>query len=468
MTATLALELNDAGLQLARVDDAGDPALVGDESPGVAALLDNRVIVGSEAAQRQRSAPLHSQNRFWYQLGLEPLPWSARGVATQADLAHAHLSTVLAAAQPTPGTTLLVAVPPGYTREQLGLLVGVANEAGVTLRGLVDLGLASCIGTSSAAQVLHLDLQLHQAAVTILEVAAMEGVMRRARYELLRGAGVAAFQQALAGAVAGEFVRQTRFDPLHEGATEQRLHDLLPGWVAALAVTGEAEVEMTFGNNSHRITLTSAQLTAAVDALAADVQRLVQAARPAGLAVQLCVSHRVAALPGLVARLSALRDVEVIALPRGAAALGAVASRDSITRPAESIALVHRLPVARDGATSRATSLAPVPAEAVPTHVLFRGQAWPLTSAALTLGWSLPDAPRALRLPSGIAGVSKSHCTLVRRDGQALVEDHSTYGTFVNDERVAGHVALRVGDVLRLGAPGVQLDLIRVLTEHGT
>jgi pSer/pThr/pTyr-binding forkhead associated (FHA) protein len=74
---------------------------------------------------------------------------------------------------------------------------------------------------------------------------------------------------------------------------------------------------------------------------------------------------------------------------------------------------------------------------------------------------------RPLPLPEGIAGLSKSHCTVVRRDGQVVVEDHSTYGTYVNDERVAGRVALRVGDVLRLGAPGVTLDLIRVVPEHG-
>jgi hypothetical protein len=293
--------------------------------------------------------------------------------------------------------------------------------------------------------------------------------MRRARYELLRGAGVVAFQQALAGAVAGEFVRQTRFDPLHEGASEQRLHDLLPGWIAALAVTGEAEVEIPFGDTAHRITLSSAHLVASIETLAADVQRLVQASRPAGQAVQLCVSHRVAAIPGLVARLASLRDCEVVALPRGSAALGALERADSIVRPAEALALVHRLPVNRgDGDPAREATLATVPPDAVPTHVLFRGRAWPLTSNPLTLGWSLPGAARALHLPAGIAGVSKSHCTLVERDSQVLVEDHSTYGTFVNDERVAGHVALRVGDVLRLGAPGVLLDLIQVLPEHGT
>ena len=85
----------------------------------------------------------------------------------------------------------------------------------------------------------------------------------------------------------------------------------------------------------------------------------------------------------------------------------------------------------------------------------------------LSLGWSVGAAPRVLTLPAGIAGVSRSHCTLELRDGQAFVVDHSTYGTFVNDERIGGRLALQVGDVLRLGAPGVALELIRVLQDHG-
>ena len=38
---------------------------------------------------------------------------------------------------------------------------------------------------------------------------------------------------------------------------------------------------------------------------------------------------------------------------------------------------------------------------------------------------------------------------------------------FVNDERVGGRVALRVGDLLRLGHPGVELELIRVVDGDG-
>jgi hypothetical protein len=173
-------------------------------------------------------------------------------------------------------------------------------------------------------------------------------------------------------------------------------------------------------------------------------------------------------MPGLVARIAELRDCVVVELDEGAAALGALQSAAAIVRPADAIALVHRLPLAAAAAGDLTPPEADrVPGTDVPTHVLFQGRAWPLTDEPLVLGWSVGDAGRALTLPAGIAGVSRSHCTLQAQDGQAFVADHSTYGTFVNDERVGSRLALRVGDVLRLGAPGVQLHLIRVLPQHG-
>ena len=44
--------------------------------------------------------------------------------------------------------------------------------------------------------------------------------------------GWLALQQAWTDRVASEFVRRTRYDPLHEAASEQRLWDALPGWLA--------------------------------------------------------------------------------------------------------------------------------------------------------------------------------------------------------------------------------------------
>ena len=167
--------------------------------------------------------------------GREALPWTTRGIATAADLAHAHLSSLLTEPVRAGAQELLLAVPPGYSREQLGLLIGIANECGIVARGLVDQGLAACATLPAVPHMLHLDLHLHQATATLVEVARAESMLRRARYELLPGCGVLAFQQALAQSIAAAFVRETRFDPLHEAATEQRLYDRLPQWLAAAA-----------------------------------------------------------------------------------------------------------------------------------------------------------------------------------------------------------------------------------------
>jgi predicted component of type VI protein secretion system len=70
-------------------------------------------------------------------------------------------------------------------------------------------------------------------------------------------------------------------------------------------------------------------------------------------------------------------------------------------------------------------------------------------------------------LSEGLAGVSKRHCTLTAQDDEVVLLDHSTFGTFVNGERVAERVRVRAGDRVRLGDPGVELSLIAVDEEPG-
>ena len=109
----------------------------------------------------------------------------------------------------------------------------------------------------------------------------------------------------------------------------------------------------------------------------------------------------------------------------------------------------------------------PTPPPLRPTHLLFQGRAWRISDAPLVIGWSIEDRRRALVLPSSSPGVSRSHCTVVRRNGAVMIEDHSTYGSYVNEERVAGRTALTVGDRLRLGSPGVTLELIQLVNDDG-
>jgi len=70
-------------------------------------------------------------------------------------------------------------------------------------------------------------------------------------------------------------------------------------------------------------------------------------------------------------------------------------------------------------------------------------------------------AARVLKVAGG-TGVSRSHCTVLKQGRDFLVFDHSSYGTWLNDERVAHRAQLKAGDRLRLGYPGIVLELIAI------
>jgi len=74
---------------------------------------------------------------------------------------------------------------------------------------------------------------------------------------------------------------------------------------------------------------------------------------------------------------------------------------------------------------------------------------------------------RYVGLASDMPGVSRRHCSLARKNGQCVLEDHSRYGTFLNGHRVDGSSVLQVGDALRIGSPGYEFQLITTDTENG-
>jgi hypothetical protein len=463
----LALELIDSGLILAQRQ--GETVRLLGEAPGFAVLEDKETVTGAPAASRMRLKPLLAQSNYWRALSTEPLTRPSRLIGTTADLAFAQVSQMLEPHK-SDGDGILLAVPAGYSREQLGLLLGVVGEAGIPIAGLVDAGLAAGGLEPAKARVLQLELELHQALLTVLEYAGGERPgLKRARYEIAQRRGVLALQQAWMKMIAEEFVRKTRFDPLHEAASEQRLFDELPGWLAKLETQSPLTLSLQFGDRALEIELTREQFIAAAEAHYVDLVALVQDARVAGIAIELRLSHRVAALPGLRERFESLRDCTVEVLPQGAAALGALKYEAAVRRPAESLALVYHLPTPRaaDSGEASTAHVEATPTAVRPTHVLFKGRAWQISDQPLAIGWSLNGVARGLTLPSAAPGVSRSHCTLVRRNGSVIVEDHSTYGSFVNEERVVGKTVLTVGDRLRLGSPGVTLELIQLVNDHG-
>jgi len=454
---TLALEINDVGLVLAR-----DGELLAEE-PGFAMLDGSTAETGAAAMRRARLKPLYAETRYWQDLGTTALPRPMPAAATYADVAYAQLAA-LAADLPADARDSLLAVPGWYSREQLAVLLGVAREAGFTVVGLVDAGLAAAALEPAPESVVQLELALHQSVLTVLDHG---GELRRSGCELLPRHGWMALQQSWLDLVAAAFVRRTRFDPLHEAASEQRLWDALPGWLETLAREPGVTIEASAAGETLAVELSREDFVAAAGPTYDAVLHALQRARPVRGPLQLRLSHRWSGLPGFAGRLAALRDCEVLVLPRGAAALGALAYERVLRRDPGALVLVQRLPVPLRATAASAAAAAPsVPPEARPTHLVYRGLARAILAEPLAIGAAVPAGRRALAVPAG-PGISRVHCAITRTADGVWLEDLSTYGSFVNGERVGGRVSLRAGDRLRFGSPGVECELVRVVDDDG-
>lgn len=462
-TGTLAIEVNDVGLVALRAG-AARPA---PESPGLVLLDGATLLVGAEAAARRRTEPRFVHDSFWEGLSTEPVGRPFPPELRRADLAHLQLKA-LGQDAGAGVSEVILAVPGSFGPGALGLLLSVARAAGLPVAGLVDAAVAAASLGHPGERLLHLDLTRHRAVLT--ELVQGEEVVR-VRVAAPERLGWAAFEDAFAETVAGQFVRETRFDPLHAGATDQALHDALPGWLGELGLRQALSIGLSAAGREHRIELARTALLAGAADLYRGLVDQVGLAKRVGEPATLLLSARAARLPGLADRLREIRGLGLVELVLGAAVAGVLEHRERIRRPGDALPFVTRLPSGLTEAERHAAAKAPaaLPASASegrrPTHVLHDAGAYRIDQEGLFIGTAPPEGVRGLVLRGETAGISRHHCTVLAVDGEVVVEDRSSFGVFVNDERVSSRAILREGDRLRLGSPGIELRLIAVERE---
>lgn len=412
------LELNDIGLRLFD----GDTLLL--DSPGCAALDGKKLVVGEEARRRARLDPRRAHDRYWYQLDAS-LATPLGHARSAADLAHAQLVSMGDALRAQP---LIVAAPGSFTPAQLGVLLGLLQAVDARVVGLVDSALAASSTVEVAAQVLHIDVQLHRVVCTWMQGGE---ALQRQRVEEHKP-GMAAMHDRCAAVIAQAYVRHARFDPLHNASTEQALYDRVPAWIEQLARESNAVLEMDSGGRTHRVSLTREVLeTALAERLDPLAEALMSAARTQNASVLL--SARAVALPGLSARFAPAVSLDV-----AAAARGALEHRARIETGETELPWVTRLP-----RRALAQSLAQ---HGEATHVLIgaHARALPARGQSLALSACLPGAPGQLR-----------------HTDSGVVIEHTLGGSVrVNGEATASQRSLVLGDRISFG--GQELRLISV------
>ena len=233
--------------------------------------------------------------------------------------------------------------------------------------------------------------------------------------------------------------------------------------LAARAAT-EGKVEAAVESEGARFAVAvDAQLFAdAAQPFYRELARLTRSARIAGQDAALILPAESRRWPGFLPRLLELEQDGLVIAPAGIAAVAAS------LQPADRHARAATAPPRRarrrprPGATSN-TSPRPArpPARALPvTHILFGGDSMRFPDVGLVIGTEEVDNAPHIALPRAAAGVSRRHCSLRREGERTVLIDHSRYGTWVNGARVRERAAVRPGDRVRVGTPGVEFTLI--------
>lgn len=447
------------------VNDAEITALDGERifyrEPGYALLDDSAVLVGNRAYAEAKLRPRRIQNRQWLELTTDTLPGIGGGMTSTAELVSRQLEQIWTPLAATANEVVL-AVPAYMNTSALGLLLGIAEDLGIPVVGMVDSAVAATRREYREAVPIHIDISLHTMAIARLS---QPGHVQLEKSEILQDHGLLALQDKWLHEIAAAFVQQCRFDPLHTAESEQTLLNALPGWLVDAVHRPLVEMRMEAAGGPYEANIESLELVSAVSpyyqALANKLATMIRADETAALQLD----ARVAALPGLAEFLRARVGGEVFMLEHGATARGAL-SRVRGTGKQGSVSLLRQLPW-----DQAATEVSPEAENraglGTPTHVLFGHEAYALGDRGLVIGSQVADEERAIQLSGGMAGVSRRHCMLQLRKGQCAVQDFSRYGTFLNGHRIDGSAVLSCGDVLRVGSPGHEFMLIRMVKEDG-
>ena len=454
----LAVELDDRALAIAR-----DGRLLSSEPSAVCGVAAEpaELLVGAAAWDRARSMPTRTSTHHLDALlvppGSDRADGRLLGVELRQRLAAVRADEAASAAQSSDEPIWFV-TPARASTAGLSQLLGVARRSSVPVAGFVDAAVVSTAALDCTGAAIVLQLGLHHAGAVLVDAAG--GEARRRRSLVADSCGLLELYQSWLDLIRATLIRHTRFDPLHSASGEQQLFSALPALIAEAAGNSTARVQVHDGSRHYQVDLSLEQLTRAAQQPIGKLTELAHRLRPAGTALDLIVPRFVAALPGMQAALGSFHNCRLLLLPEGFAATAASSGVLPGCHP-ERVRWLRALRKATSERLQAQVSMQVAAAQAqgvVPSHVLFASQVYPVGQTVL-IGREVAG-PATIRVAASVPGVSRRHCTLLHDGTQVTLLDHSSFGTFVNDERVLERVRVYAGDQIRLGEPGTTLTLI--------
>lgn len=451
------------------------PFVIQLDDRAVAFARDGHILSSAPSAVWDGSTGEPAGANAWNALRRHPTATSTRHLGTLLSQPTASERTIalvavelvrrLAAQPPAPEERVWIATPARASEHGLSAMLAIARNLSLPVDGFIDAAIAAVAALGLERSAIVLEIGMHDTAATYIDHDGAQ--VRRRRTAITQRGGLIAFYQGWLELVSTTMVKRTRFDPLHDAATEQSLFDSLAAWARDAAATGAVNAVLSKETERFEVTLTRDQFAQAGQGLHREIMRLLHELRPAGAPIALVVPSIINDLPGFRDELESFAGCELIGIPDGFAA--AVTSRLDLPARASSdpVRLLRRLPVMLSeqkvdiGDVRHDILGSQAGRKVAPSHLLFDGKVYALASEPLVIGRA-PAGPRTISLSEGLAGISRRHCTLAAEGGEVILLDHSNFGTYVNGERVAERARLLAGDRIRVGDPGVEFSLIAV------
>jgi hypothetical protein len=377
------------------------------------------------------------------------------GSGPPADELVRWLATVLPEASRDPWIT----AGPELDATALGESLRALRAAGYRVQGFVD---PSAVLVGWQAIPGHHIVIAQSRQQTLISVVFHDGAAVELQRTVKLPGGAQRLHDVWLQLAAQTLIQQTRFDPLHDLRHEAALRAALPDLVVAAARDGQARHTLDAAGRELTLTLTRDQIETACAALLRPLAASLQTLAAGMPEARLLVDESLAAIPGMDAVLDSAHLPRVSLVPAGSAARAASLLVAQSPLASGAVQYLTRVPL------PQAQAATPLPSrqarDAQPalmaTHLVYRGRAVPITAQGLVLGREPAGGARELRLPEGIAGLSRRHCTLRRERGRSQIVDHSGFGSFLDGTRVNGRAFLAAGSVLRVGTPGIELALV--------
>ena len=360
---TTLIELHDHNVRI-----SSPQGLLG-ESPGFANTFETPPVFGFEAIGLTRLHPQQNFNQFWFQLGLDPLVSKNKLFRHHADLAFGHLESITKQFK-LEGDTIF-AVPSHYSSTQLATLLGLVKHCSINATGLVDLALLALANLQEHQHALFMDVQLHQTVVTL--VTKVQGQIIREKVLPIPGTGLLSLHDAWANTITDAFIKQSRFDPLHNADTEQYIYSEMENWLKKVAANNEILLEINNKGAIHQASLTLKNFEQRAKSIFNRINQEISGITSEG--APLYVLERAFFLPGLQQEMP-----NIIAVSDNTITENGFQHLDLIKAGSDALKLISKLPLTKEdfSASSTATSTT-----TKPSHFLFEHKAYAISDINL-------------------------------------------------------------------------------------